>query len=332
MPVVRPQQLRVAVITIVGILLLYMFANFNGQHEETKVTWHLPTVLLPTPKGFTTPEIEDNPSPSLILASSSTSTVAPATPSPDNKATEELVPEVVKGVDTTSTESTLPPLPTLDHLVPWHPLKTPPLSPDECIGYERLQSEKQGPLSNGSRKFPYSRPQAKCRTYTSKPLEKLLERMKGVIKDPDLYRLFENSYPNTLDTTIKWRGFAEKLDPVTQTLNATDEELAFVITGDINAMWLRDSASQIYSYLPLLEASEDPDSLASLWRGVINIQARYIVISPYCHSFQPPTESKITPQVSGQNLSLLSLDTKKAPHRPMEHIITTTPSRATIQF
>jgi uncharacterized protein len=174
------------------------------------------------------------------------------------------------------------------------PSPSPSAQPVKCVPYQQLQRLKQGPLSEGKREFPYSRPPPECRTFNLPSMETLIERIKGITKDPDLFRLFENSYPNTLDTMIKWRGYAkvtnEKGEEVT-----TDQELAYIITGDINAMWLRDSASQIYSYLPLLEASTDPDSLAGLWRGLINLHSRYIIISPYCNSFQPPPESGVTP-------------------------------------
>ncbi|KAK4195676.1 hypothetical protein QBC40DRAFT_288703 [Triangularia verruculosa] len=169
----------------------------------------------------------------------------------------------------------------------------------ECIGFEALQRKKPGPKSEGRRQFPFVRPPPECRTFRLPALENLLERMKKVIKDPDLYRLFENSYPNTLDTMVKWRGYANKTEEGSEEQTVTDEELTYVITGDIDAMWLRDSASQIFSYLPLLEPSDEFDSLASLWRGLINSHSRYIVISPYCHSFQPPPESNIPPTHNG---------------------------------
>ncbi|KAK3355123.1 hypothetical protein B0H65DRAFT_36911 [Neurospora tetraspora] len=197
---------------------------------------------------------------------------------------------------------------------------------EECVSFERLQRMKPGPLSAGKRQFPYVRPPPHCRTFQLPALEKLIERMRTVIKDPDLFRLFENSYPNTLDTMIKWHGYARNSSPwdtnnggTSKSLASflatpdeaqdpeeeeesnpeTDEELTYIITGDIDAMWLRDSASQLYSYLPFLTPSPEKSSLASLWRGLINSHARYIVISPYCHSFQPPPESGIPPTRNG---------------------------------
>ncbi|KAF2845666.1 glycoside hydrolase family 125 protein [Plenodomus tracheiphilus IPT5] len=160
----------------------------------------------------------------------------------------------------------------------------PLLAAAQCPDYIDYAKEVHEPPSAGKFKLAYQRPTEECRTFKSPGLEDTVKRMESVIRDPDLYRLFQNAYPNTLDTAIKWKGYAA---------DNAEEELTFIITGDIDAMWLRDSSNQMQSYLPLLNASSEPDSIASLYRGVINLQARYLLTSPYCNSFQPPVESKI---------------------------------------
>ncbi|KUJ20345.1 DUF1237-domain-containing protein [Mollisia scopiformis] len=227
--------------------------------------------------------------------------VEPQKPLKVSTTISDPVPKVTKGPTKAPTDLGELPNPETTR---WQDAEFPAASPTSaptktCIKYEQLQRLKQEPLSEGWRQFPYSRPSPECRTFNLPAMEKLIEKMRGIIKDPDLFRLFENSYPNTLDTMIKWRGYAEVVDESTGNETTTDEELTYVITGDIDAMWLRDSASQIYSYLPLLEASTEPDSLASVWRGLINLHARYIIISPYCHSFQPPPESGVPPTHNG---------------------------------
>lgn len=135
-------------------------------------------------------------------------------------------------LQTTSPEPQLTrPIPTSSLVLSPTPSHSPPA---ECVGYESLQRSRQQPWSEGSRQFPYSRPAPECRTFNLPAMEKLIEEMRGVIKDPDLFRLFENSYPNTLDTMIKWRGYAQEIGADGVEGNATtDEELTYVITGDV---------------------------------------------------------------------------------------------------
>ncbi|KAI1437038.1 glycoside hydrolase family 125 protein [Xylaria sp. CBS 124048] len=159
-----------------------------------------------------------------------------------------------------------------------------------CPDYTQYSTETHKPFSTGKYQLSSMRPDPACRTFVVPDVEAAIKDMKSRVKDPDLFRLFENTFPNTLDTTISWKGFAN---------NGTEEELTFVTTGDIVAMWLRDSANQLRSYKSLLKANESTSSLASLYRGAINLQARYIISNPYCNAFQAPVESGLPPQVNG---------------------------------
>ncbi|KAK0672933.1 hypothetical protein QBC41DRAFT_312378 [Cercophora samala] len=184
--------------------------------------------------------------------------------------------------------------------------------PPSCPDYSGYSSTHHEPKSTGRYKLSYQRPHPSCRTFTLPEVEDTITSMKQVIKDPDLFRLFENCFPNTLDTAITWKGLSWKnassylpLDinspdpnPKPTENEGPEEELTFITTGDIPAMWLRDSAHQLTSYSTLLTPSNSSSSLASLYRGLINLQARYILTAPHCNAFLAPPESSIPPPPS----------------------------------
>ncbi|KAF8180772.1 Six-hairpin glycosidase-like protein [Mycena galopus ATCC 62051] len=146
-----------------------------------------------------------------------------------------------------------------------------------CPDFSAYSTSPQGTPSTGPIGLPYMRPDVGCRTFNSTAVEKVIANLTSRMKDPDLARMFENTYPNTLDTTIKW----------------FNDNLTFVVTGDIPAEWIRDSSNQFKVYLPLV-GQDKP--LQQLTRGVINLQARYITQYPYCNAFQPPPESGLPPE------------------------------------
>ena len=123
------------------------------------------------------------------------------------------------------------------------------------------------------------------------------------IVDKDLARIFENAFPNTLDTTVKWHvDGAEKQTKKTHFFSSGSEDAwqgpqSFIVTGDINAEWLRDSTNQLAQYQRLAKHDK---RIENLILGAINTQAEYVIEAPYCNAFQPPPVSKIRPSDNGQ--------------------------------
>ncbi len=116
---------------------------------------------------------------------------------------------------------------------------------------------------------PSRRPPVGQRRFVSAAVEKQIHEISAQIADPEVAWMFQNCFPNPLDTTVEFSMAGGRPD-------------TFVITGDIPAMWLRDTMYQMWPYLPL--ARHDAH-LRSMIQGVIGRMARCVLISPYAEAF-----------------------------------------------
>ncbi|WP_348822872.1 glycoside hydrolase family 125 protein [Flavobacterium aestuarii] len=124
--------------------------------------------------------------------------------------------------------------------------------------------------------FPVVRVAKGKRNFESDFIEKAIAEFQKNVKDKELGWLFNNCFPNTLDTTVTHGQKNGRPD-------------TYVITGDIDAMWLRDSSAQVWPYMAFVGKDT---KLKNLIAGVINRQTEYILKDPYANAFYNDADKK----------------------------------------
>ncbi|KJE97157.1 twin-arginine translocation pathway signal [Capsaspora owczarzaki ATCC 30864] len=126
-----------------------------------------------------------------------------------------------------------------------------------------------GPAFGGAVAVGDARPIPADRKFVSPVVDSAIQNVSAKMKDQDLAGIFANSLPNTLDTTVYLFQQSPSLS-------------SFIITGDITAMWLRDSTNQL---LPYLRFVQQDSNLRNLVHGAINRQVENILSDVYANAF-----------------------------------------------
>ena len=142
----------------------------------------------------------------------------------------------------------------------------PTQEPQPLTDYSQV-APAPAPIVDGE--YVCQRPAEGERLFTSEAVEAEIERITKLLTNKRLAWMFSNCFPNTLDTTVHYR-----------TKDGKDD--TFVYTGDIHAMWLRDSGAQVWPYVPY---ANDDAHLKAMLAGVINRQFLSINIDPYANAF-----------------------------------------------
>lgn len=123
------------------------------------------------------------------------------------------------------------------------------------------------------------RPPVEARLFRSEAVEAKIREVEQLLRDaPYLAWMFGNCFPNTLDTTVHY------------STGDDGEDDTFVITGDIHAMWLRDSGAQVWPYV---QFARDDEGIRRMVRGTILRQLKSIVLDPFANAFNlGPTGSE----------------------------------------
>lgn len=127
--------------------------------------------------------------------------------------------------------------------------------------YESSSRISHEPLSLGPLRLSYARPAADCRSISSKMVEDTISHVKASLRSPDLARIFENSYPNALDTAMQFHH--------------PDSS----VKVDLNLIPLHSAAQQLRPYRRLI--ADDP-VIANLYRGIIKTQVYQLSDSFKC--------------------------------------------------